>query len=176
MPAAPTLEALFDTQVIIEDAFAAYFLANGLPAYTSRSADDMPDARVSVQYEEGGSQANHQSPASITHTGDNEQDWFTGSLSLTVNSETAVDGASPDPAIDGLHNYRVCRLKALMAKGSINGRREGVTALAIPYHRLVYLSYSGKQDGAGDGMAESSLSYSLQIAIQSDAWPAAVTP
>lgn len=174
MPAAPTLEALFDTQGIVETAFAAFFTVNGLNCYTSRSQQDMPDAHVSVAYEPGASQGNHQERAIVTNTGQPEQDWFTGNLTISTASETAKDADSPDSAITGLHNYRVARLRVLMLRGAMNGSIPGILALDIPYHRIVFQSFLGQQDSISEnGFAQTDLGYSLQIAIAADAWPAA---
>jgi hypothetical protein len=171
MPAAPSLEALFDTQSIFETAVAAYLTANGLTAYTTRGDDNLPDARIIV-YCEPGASTGHQATRTTTNTGGNELDWFSVGLSFAVQTERAKDTASPDEAIASRHNYWVARLKVLMLRGAINGTITGITALTIPYHRIVVEAFAGETtDVTDETFDETVLSYQIQTQILADAWP-----
>lgn len=171
MPAAPSLEALFDTQAVVETALSTYLTANGLTAYTSQTTDNLPDARIICEYQVGPS-AGHQANSSTTNTGAPELDWFNGVINFTVQTERAVVGASPDAEISGLHAYWVARLRVLMLRGAINGQIDGIDALALPYHRIVLQGFLGAQDSVpADGMDETIVGYSVQVQILPDAWP-----
>lgn len=174
MPAAPSYEALFDTQNVFEAALSAYFTANGLAAFTSRGQEDMPDSRVEIQYEPGQS-VGHQATRTSTGTGELELDWFQGNIGIRIVTERAVVGSSPDAAIGNLHSYNVARCKVLMLRGSINGTTPGIeSALALPYHKIVVQSFAGQQDSIPDnGFDETLLGYGIQTQILSVAWPVA---
>lgn len=174
MAAAPTLEALFDTQAIVESAFAAYLTTNGLSGYVSRGLEDMPDARIIVTYEPGAS-TGHQATQTTSKTGWPELDWFSGRLTLEVQTERAKDTVSPDPAIPKRHDYWVARLKTLILRGAINGTLTGITELSVPYHRIVIQGFAGQvvaaSNDASEPMDVTALGYDLQLQILADAWP-----
>ncbi len=177
MPAAPSLEALFNTQHVFEDAFAAYLLANGVTAYTSRTATDLPDSRVEVNYEAGPA-AGHQATRTTSKTGWPEEDWFSGVIRFTVHTERAKDTASPDAAIPKSHDYLVARMKVLMLRGCINGTRGGVTGMAsLPYHRITVSGFTGQVSAVADDAYDiTELAYAIQTQILPDAWPEQPAP
>lgn len=171
--AAPSYEALLDTQNVVEAALAAYFTANGLPAYASRSQEDMPDSRVEIQYEPGPSDG-HQCPRTFTGTGNNELDWFQGVIGIRVITERAKVGPSPDAALPDAHSYSIARAKVLMLRGAINGTLAGITALDIPYHIITVHGFAGQQDSIPEnGFDETELGYAVQLQILTSAWPVA---
>lgn len=173
MAAAPSLEALFDTQYIVENAIASYLNDGGLVAYISQENINLPDARIICEYQAGPS-AGHQATSGTTHTGQPELDWFNGIINFTVQTERAKVGASPDAAISTLHGYWCARLRVLMLRGAINGSIDGITALDLPYHRIAVQGFIGQQDAVPiDGFDETTLAYSVQLQMLSDAWPAA---
>ena len=172
MPAAPSLEILFDTQAAFESAIATYFTANGLTAYTSKGTDNMEDQRIIVQFLQGGSQGHKAVPAT-THTGWHEQDMFSGQLVFSVQSERSVVDASPVSGFASIHDYWVARIKVLMLRGAINGTIAGVTALALPYFTLPMLNFADQTPRIeGDVFDETLLSWSFEYQIKADAWPA----
>lgn len=173
MPAAPSLEALFDTQAVVETAIATYLSAAGISAYISQTTDNLPDARVICEYQAGPS-TGHQANSATTHTGQPELDWFNGVMQFTVQTERAVVAASPDAEIDSIHDYWCALIRKLMLRGAINGTITGVTALSLPYHRIVVQGFLGQQDSVpADGFDETILGFSAQLQILSDAWPSA---
>ena len=107
MPAAPSLEKLFDTQAVWEAAFAAYLEANGMGCYTSRVNSNMPDARVVCTFSPSSSVAGHQATTTTSKTGQPEQDMFTGSIEFMVGCERAVAPASPIEGFVSIFDYNV---------------------------------------------------------------------
>lgn len=177
MPAAPSLEKLFDTQAVHETAMSAYLTANGLAdSFTSKGGENMPDSRVECQYVPGAAQG-HQATRGTTNTGETEQDMFAGMFNFRVITERAVVAASPVAGFASVHDYRVARLKVLMLRGAINGSITGITALSLPYHRITALGFSGQTPTIEeDAFDVTELGYATQSQILPDAWPAAVTP
>jgi hypothetical protein len=174
MPAAPSLEALFDTQATFESALSAYASANGLSAYTSRTAINLPDSRVECQFVPGGAQG-HQATRTTTGTGWPEQDMFTGTISWRVQTERAIVGAQTGFA--SVHDYRVARIKTLMLRGALNGTIAGITALSLPYHRLAVEGFSGQTPTVEDDAYDvTELGWNVAYQILGDAWPAVVAP
>lgn len=173
MAAASSLEALCDTQHVVETALAAYLTANGLTAYTSRGAADMSDARIQILYEPGQS-TGHQATRTTTGTGWPELDWFNGNVIFMIRTDRVRDTASPDAAITTRHDYNVARCKALMMRGAINGTIAGITALSIPFHAITVQGFSGQQDTTTeDAFDECQIGYAIQLQILPDAWPVA---
>jgi hypothetical protein len=173
MPAAPSLEALSDTQDIFETALAAYFTANGLTGYTSRGAADMSDTRIQIIYEPGPS-TGHQATRTTTGTGWPELDWFNGNVMLLIRTDRVRDTASPDATITTRHDYNVARCKVLMMRGALNGTIAGITALSLPYHTITVQGFSGQQDTTtDDAFDECQIGYAIQMQIRPDAWPVA---
>jgi len=170
---APSLEKLFDIQANVEAAFAAYLTANGLASYATRSAENLPDARVIVQAEVGASVGGHEMRSDSTNTGAHEEDWFSLTLNFHVQTDRAIVAASPDAYLADLHDYWVARCKVLMLRGAINGTISGVTALSLSFYRIPVLTYSGDQyDTTTDALDTTSISYAAQVHILTDAWPA----
>jgi hypothetical protein len=174
MPAAPSLELLFDTQSIFETALSAYLAANGLATYTSRSADNMPDSHVECQFAPGGA-TSHQATRTTSQTGWPEQDTFSGVITFRVQTERAIASAAPVTGFASVHDYRVALLKKLMLRGAINGAITGITALAIPYHRISVQGFAGQTPTVEDDAFDiTELGWTIESQILSDAWPAAV--
>lgn len=172
MPAAPSLERLFDTQSIFETAVDAYLTANGLSAYVSRTADKMPDSHIEAQMVPGGA-ANHQATKTTTHTGQPEQDWFAGTINFRVQTERAIVAAAPVAGFNSIHDYNVARVKVLMLRGAINGTISGVTALAVPYHRIAVEGFAGQTPTLEDDAFDvTELAWNISYQILQDAWPA----
>ena len=176
MPAAPSLEKLFDTQSVFEAALSDYFAANGLAAYTSRTADNLPDSRVECQFVPGGAQG-HQATRTTSKTGEPEQDMFSGTVNVRVVTERAIVAASPVSGFSTLHDYRVARAKVLMLRGALNGTIAGVTALSLPYHRLAVQGFAGQTPTIEDDAFDvTELGWNLTYQLLADAWPDNVAP
>lgn len=178
MPAYPTtLEELFDTQHIVESAFSTYLTNNGLSSIHSRSTGNLPDARIIVRYEEGGA-VNHEAPSSVTLTGANEFDWFSGVITFEIQTERAKCGVSPIAGIADIHDYWVARLRVLLLRGAINGTIPGIVApLSIPYYSIPVLGSLMPRDSvAEDAFDATLLTCSMQIRILPTAWPVIVLP
>lgn len=172
LTAAPSYEALNNTREVFEEAIAAYFSANGLPCYTSRGSEDMPDSHIEVRFDPGSS-TGHQATRQHTGTFANELDGFTGNITIGVFSERVKDEASPDAAISTLHNYRVARAKVLMMRGAINGLFGGITGMVLPYYVMTVEAFSGEIDTATDAAIDSTeIGYTIQYHIRQNAWPA----
>lgn len=172
MPAAPTLERLFDTQSIFETAFDAYLTENGLSAYISRTAENMPDSHIECQFIPGGA-VGHQATKTTTNTGWPEQDWFSGTVNFRVQTERAIVGAAPVSGFNSIHDYNVAKIKSLMLRGSINGTISGVTAIDIPYHRIVIEGFAGQTPTVeADAFDITELGWNITYQITSDSWPA----
>lgn len=180
MPAAPSLEKLFDTQAVFEAAFAAYLEANGLGCYTSRVNSNMPDARIICSVVPSGSVAGHQATATTSKTGQPEQDMFTATIEYTIGTERAVVPESPVAGFHSIHDYNTARLKVLMLRGALNGSIAGITPLSLPYHRLIVLTFANQtptlQTGQNGEFDETTISWNATYQILADAWPAAATP
>jgi hypothetical protein len=174
MAEAPTLERLFDTQSIFETAVAAYLVANGLPAnstFESRGNQNMPDARIDVQYQPGAATA-HQATRTTSKTGWPEQDMFSGNFIFRVQTDRPVAAAAPVSGFASIHDYWVARLKVLMLRGAINGTIAGITALTIPYHRIVVEGFSGQTPTIDlDTLDQTELAWAITAHMLPDSWP-----
>ena len=169
MPAASSLEKLFDTQAVFETALETYAAANGLSAYVSRSTATLTDSRIECQFVPGAAQG-HQATRTTSKTGWAEQDMFAGSIGWRVQTERAVVAAHTGFA--SVHDYNVARIKVLMLRGAINGTIDGITALVIPYHRIVIEGFSGQTPTIEDDAYDvTELEYSVSYQLMSDAWP-----
>jgi hypothetical protein len=176
MPAAPSFPALLNQQRILEDGFAAYFCANDLPAFTSRYTGDLPDARVEIMFEVGPSQG-HAAPSTTTNTGEKENDVWDGTISIAVQTERAIDVASPDWGFSSRHEYRVALAQALMLRGAMNGKISGFTSLSLDYYAISVVARQGVSDDiTEDAMDRTVLGYSIQYYVKPDAWPANTLP
>ncbi len=172
MAEAATLERLFDTQSIFETAAVAYLAANGLAdAFKSKSNEDMPDARIEVQYQPGGS-TGHQTSRTTSQTGWPELDMFAGSFIFRVQTDRPVAGAAPVSGFASVHDYWVARIKVLMLRGAINGTITGITALEIPFHRIVVEGFSGQTPTVSDDTFDvTELAYAITAHMLPDSWP-----
>ena len=172
MPAAASLERLFDTQSIFETAMTAYLVANGLTqSYASRSNANMTDARIEVQYQPGSS-LGHQATRTNSKTGWPELDMFNGTLVFRVQTDRPVAAASPVSGFATVQDYWVARLKVLMLRGAINGTISSITALTVPYHRIVVESFSGQTPTISDDTIDiTELGWSITAQILEDSWP-----
>lgn len=171
MPA-PTLEHLFDTQANIEAGFVAYLNNNGITAYGTRYTGDIADKRVLLMYRPGAS-TGHCATPTTTNTGEKENDWFDGEITFVIQTERALADAPEVAGFASLHDYRVAQLKVLMLRGAINGTIPGKTPLVLDYHRIVVLSEGAEENSIEeDAFDVTSLTYSVQIQIKADAWPA----
>ena len=172
MPAA-TYEELFNMQANIEASFAAYFTANGLTAFHSRSSADLPDRRVIVMVEIGAANG-HCMTKDKTGTQVQEQDMFAISIKAHVQSERTTGTASPVGAIPLYHDYLVSKVKKLFLRGAMNGLISGVTALASTYYMIPVFSYSGDNyDETPEGLDQTEITYTGTIQILESAWPVA---
>ncbi len=172
MAEAATLERLFDTQSIFETAAAAYLSTNGLSdAFTSKSSDNMPDARIEVQYQPGGS-TGHQATKTTSKTGYPEVDMFAGSFVFRVQTDRPVVPVAPVSGFASIHDYWVARIKVLMLRGAVNGAIAGITALSIPFHRIVVEGFSGQTPTiSGDTFDTTELAYAITAHMLPDSWP-----
>lgn len=176
MAAAPSLEALFDTQAIFESAMSAYISANGLACFTSRGPEDLPDARIVAVYIPGES-IGHQATSSTSKTGWPELDMFGGEFRFQVQTERAKAAASPVDGFVSVQDYWVARLKVLMLRGALNGTRGGITAMVLPYHSIFVEAFAGQTPTIEDDAFDvTELSYRVQSQILPDAWPAQPAP
>lgn len=170
MPA-PSLEHLLDTQANIEAGFTTYLTANGLAAFGTRYTGDITDKRVLLMYRPGAS-TGHCATSTTTLTGEKENDFFNGEIHFIVQTERALADAAEVSGFASLHDYRVSQLKVLMLRGALNGTITGKTPLALDYHRLVVISEGAEDSGVEeDAFDVTTLSYSVQIQINADAWP-----
>lgn len=168
---APTFEKLFDFQSNIEAEIAAYFNANGLKAFETRSTKDLPDARVIVMVEIGTAHG-HKTPSALAQTGSSEEDWFNLVIKFQIQTERELSTGFPLTEFSNLHDYLVARVRVLMLWGSLRGTLGSTTALDLSFYDLAVLTFSGATDAIADGGLDVTvLTYSAQIQISADAWP-----
>lgn len=168
---APTFEKLFDFQSNVEAELAAYFQANGLRAFETRSTVDLPDARVIVMVEIGTAHG-HKTPGASSGTGANEEDWFNLVIKFQIQTERELSGGFPLTEFSNLHDYLVARVRVLMLWGSLRGTLGNATALDLPFYNLAVLTFAGATDAIADGGLDvTELTYSAQIQILASAWP-----
>ncbi len=172
MAAAASLELLFDTQSIFENAFTAYLAANGLASpFASQSNVNMPDARIEVQYLPGAG-TGHQATKTTSKTGWPEQDIFNGNVIFKVQTDRPVAAVAPVSGFLSVHDYWVARLKVLMLRGAINGTIAGITALNVPFHRIAVESFSGQTPTINfDTIDETDLAWAITAQMLQDSWP-----
>lgn len=176
MPAAESYEKLLDIQANVEAGLVAYFTANGLTAYGTRSTATIPDSAVLVMYQEGATEG-HAATSQTTNTGQKENDWFSGEIMVEVDTERVLADAPPVSGFATLHDYRVARVKTLFLRGAMAGSIAGITGLDLGFYDIVVIGSGGEQRSTNpDGIDVSEISFPVQIRIKSDAWPAAVAP
>lgn len=102
---------------------------------------------------------------------------FGGVISWRVQTERAKPDGTIPAGFASIHDYRVSRLKVLMLRGSINGTISGITALSLPYHRIVIEGFAGQTPTVEDDAFDvTELGWNVTTQILPDAWPEAVTP
>ena len=171
MPA-PTLEVLLNIQANLEKGFAAYFKANGVSSFNSRSTANLADERIILRVEVGAAEG-HQSPVTITGTGAAEEDMFQFTVKIYAQTERSRLTASPIPLdIPLLHDYYVARIKKLMLRGALKGTMTGITALNLSYYNIPRMTYSGDNYAVEDeGLDTTEITYTGLVHIMADAWP-----
>jgi len=163
--------ALLNFQANLEAGFAAYFSANGITAYHSRSTSDMVDERVILAVEVGAAQG-HCAPAATSNTGWQEEDWFAFTLKAYVQTDRAKGTASPDSAITLYHDYLVARVKTLCLRGAMKGLIAGITGLSLDWYIIPVLTYSGDNyDVDENALDTTEITYAGQLQILASAWP-----
>lgn len=173
MPVTPatSLDELLNIQANVEASFAAYFTANGMTAYHTRSTSDLPDERV-IFMAEIGAALGHCATSAMTHTGSQEQDWFSFMLKILVQSDRTKRIGQTSTGLDIYHDAQVAKARKLMLRGALQGSIGGITPLELNWYLIPVLSFAGDSYSVDETALDTTeLVFTGQIQIHADAWP-----
>jgi hypothetical protein len=167
--AAPDLETLLDFETNVEAAAKTFLsTATGLAAssaFASLDQDDLVLPRFSAMFELG--EALDPTDAKTTGSSELEYRKYTGTLSVMVSTNAAIDGTET--------NHRSIRAKvrsALLLNAANFTTSDGDGGTILPYYDVNYLRPTGTTMEIDGDIATSTLAYEMNLVIRNDAWPA----
>jgi len=166
--AAPDLETLLDFETNVESAAKTFLqTATGLSAsnaFASLDQDNLILPRFSVMFEMGEAL----DPADVKETGSSELEYrkYSGTLNIQIVTDASIDGTQTSH-----RSYRAKARSAMLLNADNWTTGDGEGGTILPYYDVNYMRPTGtafEQDG---DLAISTLSYAINVAIRSDAWP-----
>jgi hypothetical protein len=163
MSEAETLNDLFDHDGTFEAAVKAHLIGReiGVPVMTTRDEDDREGSFVVVQFLEGAANG-HQVPKASSGTGQQEQDRFNGSLSVTIVTERGAYDITE-------HKRLAIAIRVAMLRGIIASSQHWST----PYLTLLQIDYAGQEKAvnADDNQDVTTQGWEVIYTIDTNAWP-----
>lgn len=172
MSEAPNLKTLLDHEGQLEQTVEGYLSANLTEALviSSKSIEDRPANNLIVVNFTPGAATGHEVTPQSSHTGEDEEDRWLGTLEIAICTDREVDSENTaTTSIRRNHGDLVGSVRALLLRGAIKTAGDWVS----PWITILQIDFSGS-DKLYDEDQNSDmtlLNYAITYGISSGSWP-----